>query len=184
MQGVGKDQPVMADWITSLKIVDHTGKLRKYPDDLPTGGSITREEFMRALRVNMGLFGVVVEMTVKVEPMPTARLQTLYPTLGALLYGNKPTLRYLLQKHWSLQFLWFPYNSLGLLGGLVQGLPFIHVWQPKADQVSIRAVDQDEVFHETPRYKYTNCVYIHALIQSMSLCTQHILWFTDNKYYY
>ena len=151
LQGVGKDQTAMSDWISSLKIVDHEGRLHSYPEDLPNHDHITKEEFMRALQVNMGLFGVVVEITMRVKPMTSARVKTSYPTIGSLLYGTKPELKALIEKHWSLQFMWFPFSSLGALGGMIQGLPLIHIWQPKADQVMIRAIDKVETFHETSR---------------------------------
>ena len=121
----------MSDWIKSIKLVGPGGKERSFPKDfddveLPIG--VTIEDAMNALRVHLGVFGVVVEITLKVELMESSKVRNFYPTLGELFYGPNPTIKHILKEHWSVQMLWFPFNSLDLLGGLVQGLPFTNIW--------------------------------------------------------
>ena len=104
---------------------------------------------MNAVKINLGLFGVVVEMTVKVEDMSTVKVNTSYPTIGELLYGKNSSLRSLLCKHWSVHLVWFPYNSLfGSFGGFIESMTSIHLWQPKLDEVWTRVTDEVESFCE------------------------------------
>lgn len=132
--------------MTQVKIVDCEGEIRTYPDDLPEGSN--KETSMRAIRMSMGVFGAVVEMTVKVEKMKTAKVNTSYPTVGSLLYGDSPALPQILRSNWAVQLLWFPFNSLGIHGGILQGLPQMNIWQPKLDEVWVRAINRDDAFCE------------------------------------
>ena len=137
----------MADWITSLKVVDHNAQVCEYSTKK------TSSDTMNAVKVSMGVFGVVVEMTLKVKPTSVARVQNLFPSVGELFYAPNPDLLTLLNDHWSVQCLWFPFNSLDLLGGIVQGLPFpcTNIWQPKTDEVWVRAIDKVDTCAETNR---------------------------------
>ena len=144
----------MSDWITSIKVVGPEGKVRTFPNDfddvkLPKG--VTVDDAMNALRLNLGVFGVVVEITLKVEPMVSSEVRNSYPQIGDLFYGPDPSIKHILKDNWSVQILWLPFNSLDLAGGIVQGLPFTNVWQPKADEVWLRTVNLVETSHETNR---------------------------------
>lgn len=131
--------------------MDHNGDIHNYPDDLkpnklPDGITVT--EAWNALKVSMGVFGIVVEMTVEVKPLSTARVENHYPTLGALLYGSEPKLLDILRKNWSVQMMWFPFNSLGLVGGIIEGLPLLSIWQPRCDEVWLRVINKDTTYTE------------------------------------
>ena len=78
----------------------------------------------------------------------TARVENHYPTLGALLYGSEPKLLDILCKNWSVQMMWFPFNSLGLLGGIIEGLPLLSIWQPRCDEVWLCIVNKDNTYSE------------------------------------
>ena len=132
--------------VTRVKIVDCSGEVRTYPDDLPEGSN--KEEAMKGIRMSMGVFGAVIEMTIKVEKLKTAKVDTTYPTMGSLLYGDSPTLPRLIRDNWSLEILWFPFTSLGLDGGILQGLPLMDAWQPMLDEVWVRAINRDDSFCE------------------------------------
>ncbi|XP_011410297.1 PREDICTED: uncharacterized protein LOC105316795 [Amphimedon queenslandica] len=151
--GVGKDQSILSDLVTQVKIVDCSGEVKTYPDDLPEGSN--KEAAMNGIRMSMGVFGAVVEMTIKVEKLKTAKVDTTYPTIGSLLYGDSPTLPRLIQDNWSLEILWFPFTSLGLDGGILQGLPLMDTWQPKLDEVWVRAINRDESFCEVNKIDRT-----------------------------
>lgn len=152
MQGTGRDQPIMSDWITSIKLVGPGGVVRTFPkdfDDVKLPSGVTIEDAMNALRVNLGVFGVVVEITLKVQPMESSKVCHFYPQIGELFYGPNPTIKRIVKEHWSVQMLWFPFNSLDLVGGLIQGLPFTNVWQPKTDEVWLHTVDLVDTYAET-----------------------------------
>ena len=51
-------------------IVDGTGQIRKIPNEVPL--NLTPETVLSAAQVNLGLFGVMVEITIAVKPMVNA----------------------------------------------------------------------------------------------------------------
>ena len=114
--------------------------------------------------MSMGVFGAVVEMTVRVKKLVTVKVETSYPTVGDLFYAETPLLPKILQENWSVEILWFPFNSLGLMGGLLEGLPLVNMWQPKLDEVWVRAINPDEK-HFCEANKYDNFkYYFHFLL--------------------
>ena len=70
LQGTGEDQPCMSDWIVGMQLVDGKGEVRCLPRDKHANSDV-----MKAARVNLGLFGVVLEFTVKVKPMSKCRVK-------------------------------------------------------------------------------------------------------------
>ena len=142
----------MSDFIESIKLVGPGGEVRTFPkdfDDVQLPDHVTRADAMNALKVHLGVFGVVVEITLKLQQMKSAEVRHFYPQMGELFYGPNPTIKSVVNKHWSVQLLWFPFNSLNLVGGLVQGLPFTNVWQPKTDEVWLHTVDLVDTYTET-----------------------------------
>ena len=142
----------MSDWITSMQVVGPDGDVRTFPKDfddvnLPKG--VTVEDAMNALRVHLGVFGVVVEIRLKVEPMVSCEVRNFYPQVGQLFYGPNPEIKKVVKENWSVQILWFPFNSLGLVAGLIQGLPFTNVWQPRTDEVWMHTVNIVDTYAET-----------------------------------
>lgn len=145
----------MSDFITSIKLVGPGGKERTFPkdfDDVQLPDHVSLKDAMNALRVHLGVFGVVVEITLEVQPIESAEVCHFYPQVGELFYGTNPTIKSIVQNHWSVQLLWFPFNSLNLVGGLVQGLPFTNIWQPKIDEVWLHTVDLVDTYIETNKY--------------------------------
>ena len=157
-----EDQQVMSDLITSMKIVDHNGDVKEYLEDTQSIVEATVDAVMNAVRVSMGVLGVVVEMILKVEDSVWARVDTSYPTVRILLYGNKSTLVQLLHDYWSVEILWFPFNSLGTIGGVIEGLPLVSIWQPKTDEVWVRAINRDpDKYCEANRYNFNSSIIHH-----------------------
>ena len=72
MQGVGKSQTSMLDWITSVVFVDGNGQLRTIPDGVPSNPHLPKDTALKAAQVNLGLFGVMIEVTIGVKPMVNA----------------------------------------------------------------------------------------------------------------
>lgn len=67
----------MSDWIVSMKLVDGNGIVRNLPDDIGTV-SVSPEEVMKAAQVNLGVFGVILEFTVKVQPMSRCKVYNIF----------------------------------------------------------------------------------------------------------
>ena len=144
----------MSDWITSLKLVGPGGVMRTFPSDfdgIQLPDRVTSRDAMNALKVHLGVFGIVVEITLTVQPMVSAEVRNFYPKMGELFCGSNPTIKSILQEHWSVQLLWFPFNSLGLVDSLVQGLPTTDIWQPNIDEVWLHTVDLVDTFTETSK---------------------------------
>ncbi|CAI8024882.1 hypothetical protein GBAR_LOCUS14408 [Geodia barretti] len=144
----------MSDYITRMKLVGPDGETRTFPDDfkgvkLPKG--VTVDDAMNALRVHLGVFGVVVEITLKVEPMVSSEVRNYYPQVGQLFYGPNPEIKKIVKENWSVQVLWFPFNSLGLVAGLIQGLPLTNIWQPRTDEVWMHTVNIVDTYAESNR---------------------------------
>lgn len=76
-QGVGKAQPAMSDWITSMTIVNGNGEIKRIPEDFGKSGC-SPEEILCAASVSLGLFGVVVDITLKVNPMVNAKVKNVF----------------------------------------------------------------------------------------------------------
>ena len=63
----------------------------------------------------MGLFGVMTEITFKVEPMVIVKTVNDFSfTVGDLFYDHNQ-LKNLHDDNWSLEIFWFPFNSLSWL---------------------------------------------------------------------
>ena len=135
-----------------MKIVDCSGEVHTYPQDLPPmPDGVTETDAMNALRLGLGVFGIIVELTMTVEEMKTAHVHTSYPTMSELLYGTEPTLRGLVQEYDTLEFLWFPFSGVSdLLCALLTAIPFFSNWNPQADQVWVRAINWTSTSYVSP----------------------------------
>ena len=55
-----------------MVFVDGNGQLRTIPDGIPPNPHLPKDTALKAAQVNLGLFGVMVEVTVSVKPMINA----------------------------------------------------------------------------------------------------------------
>ena len=95
---------------------------------------------MNAVKLGLGVFGVIVEVTISVKRMKTSYLCTSYPTIGELLYGSSPTLKSYVENNETTEFIWFPFSGVpDIFGALLAGLPF-NSWRPQSDKVWMRNV--------------------------------------------
>ena len=76
-QGTGRDQHSLSDWVISLKLVDGNGDVRSLPDDIGTV-SVSPDDVLKAAQATMGIFGVVLEFTVKVQPMSHCQVNNIF----------------------------------------------------------------------------------------------------------
>ena len=69
----------MSDWIVSMRVVDGTGDIQELPPkSLPLGVTVNPDQIQKAAQVCLGLFGVVIEYTVKVQPMSHSRVWNIF----------------------------------------------------------------------------------------------------------
>ena len=95
----------MSDWIVSMRVVDGAGNIKKLPpESLPDGVTVTDDQILKAAQVCLGLFGVVIEYTVKVQPMSNSKVWNIFDmsmkvllqpiTCTVLLHCIRMTLNY------------------------------------------------------------------------------------------
>lgn len=77
MQGVGKEQPSMSDWIKHMTVVNGDGELKVIPDDFGSIG-VSAEEILSAASASLGMFGVIVGVTVAVTPIENVRVKNVF----------------------------------------------------------------------------------------------------------
>lgn len=104
-QGVGWDADTPSDNVVKMRIIGRDGNLRTYTSD--------DKEMMRAISGNFGCFGVIFDMTMKLIPEIIVKVETRYMNLNDLFY-NAENIQKVFEGNWSVQVLWFPYNSLSL----------------------------------------------------------------------
>jgi len=62
-----------------MKVVDGEGNIQKLPPkSLPDGVTVTCDQILKAAQVCLGLFGVVIEYTVKVKPMSHSKVWNIF----------------------------------------------------------------------------------------------------------
>lgn len=137
---MGRDQTPMSDWMTSMKVVNSKGEVQTIPDDNLSAEE--KEEILKAARVNLGVFGIIVEMTIKVSSMENVKVENHFNIKVADIYGSAQTLSSYLKKFWSLHILWIPFNSLNLIEAIAQPIvPNLVDWQPEKDDVYLRGIN-------------------------------------------
>ena len=60
-----------------MKLVDGNGDIRSLPGDI---GSlpVSTEDVMKAARANLGVYGVILEFTIKVQPMSNCQVKNIF----------------------------------------------------------------------------------------------------------
>ena len=105
---------------------------------------ITDQDKLSAAAVSLGLFGVIVEQTMKVLSMQTVKVTNDFSkTFGEVFGPDSPYLPQLYKKDFSLEFFWFPFNSMNW-DQIINLLVFGNTgdWDPNNDTVWIRRVEQ------------------------------------------
>lgn len=104
--GTGWKLRTISDLCISMKLVDAHGELREF--SLAKDGP----RIWSALIVNLGLFGIVVEYTIRVVPSFNVIVRD-YKRLSREFfgYGAEQELSNLVQTHHSTQIFWMPFND-------------------------------------------------------------------------
>ena len=135
---------MIGDRVVKMRILNSKGELIAYnlSDD--------RNKITRAVRGHLGLFGIVYDMTMRVDdPLQVVRVNNRWLKAGNVFYQGG--LRTLLDQNWSTQIIWFPFNSLvleGRVGAFVTGILQRGLWNPREDEVWVHTVNKG-------KYKFT-----------------------------
>ena len=60
-----------------MKLVDGNGVIRSLPGDIDST-SVSPEDVMKAAQTNLGLYGVILEFTLKVQPMSNCEVRNIF----------------------------------------------------------------------------------------------------------
>lgn len=120
----------LADIAIEVSVVDAFGRLRVF-------SKATNPHIFAALRLSLGLFGIVYDVTLKVVQNPRALIvSNSFTTFGALLKKRGVALRRMLTVHAGVELVWFPFNSYS---------PDAQ-WMPSEDHIWIRIIDHVSTF--------------------------------------
>ena len=137
-----------------MKVINCKGEVQTIPDE--SLSSDERENVLKAARVNLGTFGIIVEMTINISPMEKVRVNNFFDITLADVYGSTDALSHYLKKYWSLHILWIPFSSLDLSHAALQPIaPSLIGWDPDKDYVYLRGINRAED-SEVAKYVYTN----------------------------
>ena len=138
-----------------MKVVNYKGEVQTIPDE--NLSSDEKENVLKAARINLGTFGIIVEMTVNVSPMENVQVDNFFNITLADVYGSTDALSGYLKKYWSLHILWIPFSSLDLSKAALQPLfPSLVGWDPDKDYVYLRGINKAGD-HEEPKYAINYC---------------------------
>lgn len=125
IQGVGKDVKTPSDYVVKMRIIDAKGVLKTYKPE--------NKEMFEAIQANFGCFGIIYDMTIKVIPQVIVKVENQYRKLEDVFY-NKPIVKDLFEKNWSVEIFWFPFNSKRC------GVTY----EPKKDELWVRVINKEE----------------------------------------
>lgn len=125
LKGVGNDCLSPGDYVERMRIVDSNGNLRTYSKD-------EDEVQFKAVSANFGLFGIIYDMTIKVQDQICVSTEYRYLSLGDYVYNQSNLLQSLVNNNWSIEIFWFPFGSLG----------FSHEYNPEDDQLYVRVINK------------------------------------------
>lgn len=101
--GVGKNSRCLSDYVVRMRIIDSEGgepRTYRLTDD-------TR--LFRAMSAGFGCFGVVYDVTLKMEKEMIVETGNSYETLDKVFTAEK--LKSIVEENWAVQIFWFPFNS-------------------------------------------------------------------------
>lgn len=108
-----------------MRIFNDKGELKTYKS---SDGDI-----MKAVSANFGTFGVIYDVTLKLDPQYIISTSTEYEPLKDV-FRNKDFLRSLIEKNFSIELFWFPFNSY----------EFLRPYNIENDQIWIRKINYDD----------------------------------------
>ena len=101
---------------------------------------------MQAVRVSLGMFGIFINVTMKVQDQFLVRVDNLFRPLMEFFFDPK-RLREFVNQNWSVEMFWFPFNGmelehLDLWRAAVKGKVGKFSWNPMIDKLWVRAINK------------------------------------------
>lgn len=103
--GVGKDTHCLSDYLVKMRIFDADGILRTFCAEGKEDGNL-----FRALSAAFGCFGIVYDITLKMDPEVIVATETSYPRMRET-FSSPTKLKEIVENNWAVEIFWFPFNS-------------------------------------------------------------------------
>lgn len=87
-----------------MRLMDARGRLRRFTIESHT-------ELMKALMCNLGMMGIMYDITIQVNGTLIAKVQNQFIPLEDLFY-NQTNLRETVTSHFLTEISWYPFNSV------------------------------------------------------------------------
>ncbi|XP_050410600.1 uncharacterized protein LOC126825140 [Patella vulgata] len=96
--------PTYSGYVREMRLMDSSGRLRRFTiEDHPN--------IMKAAICNLGMFGIMYDITIEVYPIVIAKVTNQFANLGDLIYDNTK-LRDTVTSNFLTEISWFPFNSV------------------------------------------------------------------------
>lgn len=117
-----------------MRLVNARGRLQRYSIE-------THPELMKALMCNLGMMGVMYDITFQVNGTLIAKVQNQFVPLEDLFY-NQTNLKDVVTSHYLTEISWYPFNSVNPEeeGVFRHNNTVLDSWTVKRDTVWLRYV--------------------------------------------
>lgn len=103
-QGSSWNAPNWSGFVVEMRLVNARGRLQRYSIE-------THPELMKALMCNLGMMGVMYDITFQVNGTLIAKVQNQFVSLEDLFY-NQTNLKDVVTSHYLTEISWYPFNSV------------------------------------------------------------------------
>ncbi|KAK3786088.1 hypothetical protein RRG08_045475 [Elysia crispata] len=98
------DSPAFPGIVVEMRLMDSMGRLRRF--------TIERHpELMRALSLNLGTFGIMYDITIRVEPSIKVKVENSFVKVGDIML-NQANLKRQVEENFFGEISWFPFNTI------------------------------------------------------------------------
>lgn len=132
LQGSSWSGPTWSGYVVEMRIINARGRLLRYSVE-------THPELMKALSCNLGMMGVMYDITIQVNGTLIAKVQNQFVPLSDLFY-NQTNLKDVVTSHFLTEISWYPFNSVTSEEEAVfrYNKTVLDSWTVKRDQVWLR----------------------------------------------
>lgn len=133
--GSSWNEPTVSGYVVGMRIIDSRGHLRKFTEE-------SNPELMKALKCNLGMMGIIYDISIKVYPAKKAKVVNSFIKLSEL-FLNKTALKVLAESHFETELSWYPFNSVtdAEANEYIKTSKVPSTWNINNDLIWIRTVD-------------------------------------------
>ncbi|CAG2227679.1 unnamed protein product [Mytilus edulis] len=126
--------PTWSGYVVEMRLVNARGRLRRFSKE-------KHPELMEALMCNLGMMGVMYDITIQVNGTLIAKVQNQYVPLEDLFY-NQTNLKNVVTSHFLTEISWYPFNSVNPEEEAVfrHNKTVLNSWTVRRDLVWLRTI--------------------------------------------